>query len=168
MKTVAEGQLKGYSMNKTDLNKKLVDGLTEMGATEEQINFVDELTKPKAGGSGADVNDYTAFDGDGDVTHVFCTYHKKWEPVADEEGEPVFKENEKSKNGYARECTVGLGAWREQAKVFKSTKDGVIKDLLDGEIENDSAKELLAAAEVARAEHSEREDGLGEAEKPVA
>ena len=100
-------------------------------------------------------------------THVFCTYHKTWEPVLDADGKEMFKENEKSKNGLARECNEGLAAWREQAKVFKTTKDGVIKDLLEGEIDNETAKSLLADAEAARGEHTEREDGLGETEKPT-
>jgi len=154
-------------MTKTELNKQLVEGLQGLGANEEQIAFVDELTKPKAGG-GADVNDYTVFNEDGSPEYIFCTYHKKWEPVTDEDGEELFKANEKSKNGYTRECTEGLSAWREQAKVFKSTKDGVIKDLLEGEIDNDTAKSLIADAETARAVHTDREDGLGEDEKPAA
>lgn len=153
-------------MNKTELNKALIDGLTEMGATEEQIAFVDELTKPKAGGGASDVNDYTVFDSDGNVTHIFCTYHKKWEPIEDAEGEAVFKENEKSKNGYARTCNEGEAAWKSQAKTFKTTKDGIVKDLLEGEIDNETAKSLIADAEAVRAEHIEREDGLGSDEKP--
>ena len=156
-------------MNKTELNKALVDGLKDLGANEAQIEFVDGLTKPKAGGSGVDVNDYTVFAEDGTTpTHVFCTYHKKWEPTEDEDGEATFKENPKSKNGLTRECNDGLAAWKEQSKVFKSTKDGVIKDLLEGEIDNETAKSLLADAEAARSIHTEREDGLGEDEKPAA
>ena len=67
-------------MNKTELNKALVDGLVKLGASEEAVAFVDGLTKPKIGGGTSDVADYTVFDGE-TPTHIFCTYHKKWEPT---------------------------------------------------------------------------------------
>ena len=161
-------------MNKTELNKALVDGLTEMGASDEAIAFVDGLTKPKVGGGTSDVADYTVFDTEGNATHVFCTYHKKWEPVskleANEDGDeldvPLFKANPKSKNGLFRACNIGESSWKEQAKVFKATKDAVISDLLEGEIDNDAAKELIATAEAERAVHVEREEGLGEDDRP--
>jgi len=164
-------------MNKTELNKALVDGLTDLGASPEAIDFVDGLTKPKAGGGSSDVADYTAFNEAGDVTHVFCTYHKKWEPVStietdEETGEEVevalFKENPKAKNGLARECNEGLSVWKEQAKVYKSTKDAVIADLLEGAVDNETAKGLIAEADAARAEHADRVDGLGTEERPEA
>ena len=153
-------------MTKTELNKALVEGLANLGASDEAISFVDGLTKPKVGGGSSDVNEYTVFNEEGTPTHIFCTYHKTWEPVEDEEGNPLFKTNDKAKNGFVRECIDGTTAWREQAKVYKSTKDSVISDLLDGEIDNDSAKELIADAEAARSVHTAREDGLGESEKP--
>lgn len=157
---------KGYNMNKTELNKALVAGLIDLGASDEAVSFVDRLTKPKLGGGSSDVNEYTVFGEDGVPTHVFCTYHKKWEPVEDAEGEALFKANEKSKNGFLRTCNEGEASWKEQAKVFKATKDAVISDLLEGEIDNDSAKELIAAAETDRAVHSDREDELGTDDKP--
>jgi len=163
-------------MNKTELNKALVDGLTELDATQEQIDFVDGLTKPKVGGGSSDMADYTAVDEAGAVTHIHCTYHKKWEPVSktvtNEDGEEIeeslFKENPKAKNGFARECNDGTASWREQAKVYKSTKDAIIADLLEGAISNEEAKDLIADADAERAVHVEREDGLGEDDKPEA
>ena len=153
-------------MTKTEMNKALIAGLTERGVSEEAIEFVNSLTKPKVGGGSSDVNDYTVFDEEGNPTYIFCTYHKKWEPVTDENGENLFKTNDKSKNGFARECNDGLAAWREQAKVYKATKDAAISDLLEGVIDNEEAKEIIAGAEAERAEHTDREDGLGEDEKP--
>ncbi len=163
-------------MTKTALNKALVDGLIELGATEEQVAFVDGLTKPKVGGGSSDMADYTVADADGVVTYIHCTYHKKWEPVSkvvtNEDGEEVeellFKANPKAKNGYTRECNDGTASWREQAKVYKATKDAIISDLLEGAISNDDAKSLIADADAERAVHVEREDGLGDDERPEA
>ncbi len=164
-------------MNKTELNKALIAGLTDLGASQEAIDFVDGLTKPKVGGGSSDVADYTVFNEAEEVTHVFCTYHKKWEPVSalvmdEETGEEIeealFKENPKAKNGLARECNEGLSTWKEQAKVYKSTKDAIISDLLEGAVDNETAKGLIAEADAARAEHPERLDGLGSDERPEA
>ncbi len=120
--------------------------------------------------------EYTVSAEDGTVTHIHCTYHKKWEPVSavitNEDGEEVeeslFKENPKAKNGFARECNEGTASWREQAKVYKSTKDAIIADLLEGAISNEDAKGLIADADADRAVHVERADGLGEDERPEA
>ena len=163
-------------MNKTELNKALIEGLTNLGASDEAIAFVDGLTKPKVGGGSSDVEDYTVFDSEGNPAYIFCTYHKKWEPVTkivvdeetgEEEEVNLFKVNEKAKNGFSRECNDGLKTWKEQAKVYKATKDAIISDLLEGTVSNEDAKELIAAADAARADHPAREDGLGEDEKPV-
>lgn len=150
------------------MNEQVVALCTEHEASEELTAALNELTKPKVGGGSADVNDYTVFGEDEAVTHIFCTYHKKWEPLLDEAGEPLFKANDKVKNGYERECTEATASWRAESKVFKATKDGAIQDLLDGNIGNDEAKAIIAGAEEARAVHSDREDGLGVEEKPEA
>ncbi len=155
-----------YIMTKTELNKALIAGLIELGVSQDAVDFADGLTKPKVGGGSSDVNDYTVFDEEGNPTFIFCTYHKRWEPVQDAEGENLFKVNEKSKNGFTRECNDGLAAWREQSKVYKATKDAAINDLLEGAITNEEAKELIATADADRALHTDREDGLGSEDKP--
>jgi len=155
-------------MTKKELNEQVITLCTQHEASEELTAALNELTKPKVGGGSADVNDYTVFDTDGNVTHVYCTYHKQWEPVADEAGEMLFKTNDKVKNGFDRECTEATASWRAESKVFKATKDGAIQDLLDGNISNDEAKDIIAQAEEARSVHTPREDGLGTDEKPEA
>ncbi len=161
-------------MTKKKLNETIVELCVAHKASDELTAALNELTKPKVGGS-SDVNDYTVFNGE-DVEFIFCTYHKKWEPVSteveDEDGEisevPLFKANTKSKNGYERACNEALSQWRDQAKTFKVTNDAVVKDLLEGEIDNVEAKALIADAEAARSVHVARADGLGEDEKPEA
>ncbi len=143
-------------------------------APQALTDALGELTKPKVGGS-SDVNDYTVFDAEGNATHIFCTYHKLWEPITaveeDEDGDEIdvnlFKINDKTKNGFERECLEGTASWREQSKVFKTTNDAVVSDLLEGAIDNVKAKALLADAAAARAVHTPRTDKLGNAEKPA-
>jgi len=160
-------------MTKQKLHETVLALCVQHKANKPLTDALSELTKPKVGGS-SDVNDYTVFDTDGNVTHIFCTYHKLWEPVIgvreDEDGEdiefPLFKINEKTKNGYERECTEGTTSWREQTKVFKTTNDSVIADMLEGAINNVKAKGLIADATAARAIHIGRADKLGDTEKP--
>ena len=159
-------------MTKKKMNETIVELCVAHKASAELTAALDELTKPKVGGS-SDVNDYTVFDGE-DVAYIFCTYHKKWEPISseveDEDGEVIevalFKANTKSKNGYERACNEALSQWREQAKVFKSTNEAVVADLLEGAIDNIEAKSLIADAETARAVHVPRVDALGTDDKP--
>jgi len=153
-------------MTKKELNVAILAGLTELNATPEQLAFVDGLTKPKIGGGSSNVNDYTVYDEDGTVTHIFCVYHKKWEPVVNEDGEELVKPNDKIKNGYTRECIEASTAWKEQTRTYKATKDGIMLDLLEGEVSPEDSKKLLATAETARAVHTDRSDGLGTDDKP--
>ena len=77
-------------MTKQKLHETVLALCVEHKANKPLTDALSELTKPKVGGS-SDVNDYTVFDTDGNVTHIFCTYHKLWEPVIgvreDEDGE---------------------------------------------------------------------------------
>ncbi len=145
---------------------ELVVGLIEGNVTDEVMAQVVEALKPKAGGK-ANVGDYTAYAEDGTtITDVFCTIHKKWEPVENDEGEANFREDAKSKNGLQRYCIEGAKQWTAAAKAHKASKDGIMADLLEGEIDNIQAKELLDIADAERKEPFAREDGVGEDEKP--
>ncbi len=161
-------------MTKKKLHESVLELCVTHKASKVLTDALSALTIPKVGGS-SDVNDYTVFDKDGNVTHIFCTYHKKWEPVVtveeDEDGDEIdvnlFKINDKTKNGFERECLEGTASWREQSKVFKTTNDAVVADLLEGEIDNVKAKALLADAAASRAVHIPRTDKLGIADKPA-
>jgi len=161
-------------MTKQKLHEEVLALCTTHKAPAKLVEALSELTKPKVGGS-SDVADYTVFNSDGVITHIFCTYHKMWEPVStivlNEDDEEVsvslFKENDKTKNGFERECIEGTTSWREQTKVFKTTNDAVVADMLEGAIDNVKAKELITIATEARAIHTPRADNLGSAERPA-
>ena len=151
-------------MTKKKLNETVLELCKQHKAPADLTTALDELTKPKVGGS-SNVEDYTVFDGE-DVAYIFCAYHKKWEPVANEDGEALFKENAKSKNGFERSCIEGDKQWKAQAKVFNTSKAAIMQDVLDEEKTGSEAKEEIAALEEARQIHTPREDGLGTEERP--
>jgi len=134
--------------------------------SEEVLAKVSDILKPKVGGGKSTPEDYTVFDAEGNPVYIFCTVHKKWEPLVDDEGELLFKEDKNSKNGYRRYCIAGDKQWQARAKAFKATKEAVMGDLLEGEITNDEAKKLIEEAEAERAEPFTREDNLGYDERP--
>lgn len=155
-------------MTKTKLHETVLGLCAEFKATEALTNALSELTKPKVGGS-SNIEDYTVLDGD-TTTHIFCAYHKQWEPVVveDEDGEieELFKTSDKAKNGYERSCIQGDKQWKEQAKVYKASKDAVYVDLLDENVDAAGAKAAIASLDAARATHTPREDGIGSDDKP--
>ena len=152
-------------MTKKKLHETVLELCETHNAPEALTAALSDLTKPKVGGS-SNVEDYTCFDTDGNVEFVFCTYHKRWEPVTDTEGNPVFKANEKSKNGFERSCIVGGKQWAEQAKVFNTSKAAIMTDVLDEVMTGAEAKDAIAELETARQTHLDREDGLGLVDKP--
>ncbi len=161
-------------MTKKKLHETVLELCSEYKANKALTDALSELTKPKVGGS-SNVEDYTCLDADGNVTAIFCAYHKRWEPVTTivetEDGDTeisLFKASEKSKNGFERSCIEGDKQWKEQAKVYKASKDAIMTDLLDANIDAENAKAAIASLEAARAIHTPRVDGIGSEESPCA
>jgi len=173
-------------MTKAKLHEEVLSLCNTHNASKKLTEALSELTKPKVGGS-SDVNDYTAFNEDGSVAAIFCTYHKQWEPVsavrtvdaveADEEAGTeaveayeedfnLFVEDTKSKNGFRRYCDAGDKQWKEAAKLFKTSKEAIVTDILDGEMSGADGKSALEKLQEARDIHTPRVDGLGEDNKP--
>jgi len=164
-------------MTKKKLHETVLALCTEHNASAKLTDALDALTKPKVGGGSSNVEDYTCFDADGKAAFIFCTYHKKWEPVnaiveTEVDGEIVeeeitlFKANPKAKNGFDRECVEGLKQWKEQAKVFNTSKSAIMADVLDEVITGAAGKEAIAALDADRQIHTVRADGLGSDSKP--
>lgn len=151
-------------MTKTKLHETIMALCEEHNVSEKFKSAIDELTKPKAGG-GSDVTDYTVFDAEDNPVYIFCAYHKKWEPV-ENDGELLFKANDKVKNGYDRSCIVGDKQWRDSTKEFNASKKAIVDDLLSEELTGSEASEMIAKLEEDRRNHSVREDGIGTEERP--
>ncbi len=154
-------------MNKKELYSAIIELNKGYELPEGYEAALSALTIPGVGG-GKDVTDYTVFNEEDEVTYIFCKLHQKWEPVADEEGEPLFREDAKGKNGYRRECMESDASYKEIAKALKASEKSIMTDLLDGEITSEDAKAALAELGDVRSQIPARADGLGTDEKPEA
>jgi len=86
-------------------------------------------------------------DADGNVTHVFCYYHKVWEEVtADNYG----KKASNKATGLNTMCKVGLNQWTKQQREAKKAKDALLAKVASGEIPAEQLTAELEAIEAAR------------------
>ena len=67
----------------------------------------------------------------GNVTHVFCYYHKVWEDVT------IFEYGSKvnSTTGLNTMCKIGVNYWTKQQRVYKQSKADLLDQLANGESE---------------------------------
>lgn len=86
-------------------------------------------------------------DDDGNVTHIYCYYHKQWEAVDTElqDGIPYGKKASSS-TGYNTMCKEGTSNWTKQNRTYKKTKELLLERVAAGE-EVDINAELAAAAQ---------------------
>lgn len=128
-------------MNKTQQWEAIKAILTNGKVSKKVQAELEELLAPKSGGG-------TIYppkvDKDGNITELYCTWHKEYEPVE------KFKKSPKAKSGYHYECTDAEAEWKKYVsainKLKKETADTVNK-ILDGEIDVKEAKELKDANE---------------------
>ena len=122
-----------------------------------------ELTAAKAGGGGRSSSN-VRLDDKGEVTHVFCYYHKMWEAVAACE----YGAKASSPTKLNNMCKEGVAAWTKQQRTAKTAKDELLGLVGKGEVEPKDIQALMDKIEKARAKVIPREDGHGEAEKAAA
>lgn len=84
-------------------------------------------------------------DKDGNVTHVFCYYHKEWEEVA----LIPYGNKKSSASGLNSMCKEGVKQWTKQQKVLKEleatyneTNTTIMSDLLNDMIDREEAMRL--------------------------
>ncbi len=83
---------------------------------------------------------------EGEVTHVYCYYHKQWESV----DECEYGTKKSSASGLNSMCKVGYNQWSKQQRDFKKAKEQLLQDVADGEIEAVELKAMLEELEVQR------------------
>lgn len=85
-------------------------------------------------------------DEEGNVTHVYCYYHKEWEDVS------VIPYGNKynTASGLNTMCKQGVNQWTKQQRVYKSTIAQIGSDLMEGKITTEQALELRTRAEAAK------------------
>jgi hypothetical protein len=84
-------------------------------------------------------------DDDGNVTHVFCYYHKEWEDVS----EVDFGKKASSATGLASMCKQGVSQWTKQQRAKKDAESLLLTKLSDGTLSIDklaSAQQEIADA----------------------
>lgn len=69
-------------------------------------------------------------DDDGNVTHVFCYYHKEWEEVS----EVPYGKKASSATGLASMCKEGVRHWTKQQRTKKLEESKLLELLNDGSL----------------------------------
>lgn len=116
-----------------------------------------ELMERKSAG-GADGKTFILND-EGQVTHIFCYYHKKWESV--ELCEYGTKTN--STTGLNTMCKEGVKAWNAQQKEIKSLDQVLLQEVVEGKLEPTKiADEKVARIASIKSTITPREDGIGD------
>jgi len=124
-------------MNKTQQWEAVLEILSQHKTTKKIEAALADILKPKSSGHSSEFP--PKVDKDGNITELYCQWHKEYEPV---EG---FRKSPKSKSGYHYECNVALKDWAEYGKMIKakeSETQDILAKLLDGEIEQTEAKTL--------------------------
>lgn len=96
----------------------ILDAVREMCSSSQTVNFKK--------------------DAEGNVTEVFCYYHKVWESVSEHE---YGKKASNKATGLNTMCKVGVNAWTKEQRAKSKTRDELLDQLAKGEI---TADELIA------------------------
>lgn len=70
-------------------------------------------------------------DDEGNVTHVYCYYHKVWEDVSQVE---YGKKASNKATGLNTMCKVGLNQWSKQQRVAQKEKNELLEKMAKGEV----------------------------------
>lgn len=81
-------------------------------------------------------------DDKGNITHIFCYYHKEWESVS------LYGPKQSSHSGFNTMCKVGVNQWTKQQSDFKKSKDEVLTRVMKGELKPENLQEELKKLEV--------------------
>lgn len=82
-------------------------------------------------------------DEDGNVTHVFCYYHKEWEDVTECE----YGNKANTATGLTSMCKVGISQWNKQQKEKKKSQANLINQLANGELSIEDLPEAQSQIE---------------------
>ena len=105
------------------------------------IQEIKALCEAKKGGSDGKTFEK---DADGNVTKVYCWYHKQWEDVAEVE----YGNKKGTATGLNTMCKQGVSSWTKQQRIAKQARDEVLTRVASGEELN--VQDELDAIEVTR------------------
>ena len=78
-------------------------------------------------------------DDEGNVTHVFCYYHKEWEAVA----EVPYGNKASTAHGLNTMCKQGVSHWTKQQRIMKAEKSKLLDEVADGSREASDVPQAL-------------------------
>lgn len=85
-------------------------------------------------------------DEEGEVTHIFCYYHKEWEDIS----LIPYGNKKSSSTGFNTMCKQGVSRWSKQQRIAKQATSTLLDKLSSGEITIDDLQEHKDAIEEAR------------------
>ena len=135
---------------------------TKIKKVSAVLDDVIALTEAKSGGGGRASNTVHR-DDEGNVTHIFCYYHKKWEAVDKVE----YGKKASSPTGYSNMCKEGTAAWTKQQRDSKKAKDELLAQVGAGEVDPKDIQKRMDTIEKARGKVVPREDGHGSDDSPA-
>ena len=98
-------------------------------------------------------------DAEGNITHIFCWYHKMWEPLE------LFGAKSSHYTGYNPMCKVGVNQWTKQQRLAKAESAEILTKVATGIIAPEDIQAEQAKIEARRNEIHPRPDGIGESEE---
>lgn len=125
------------------------------------LEDVIKLTEAKVGGGGRAASTVLR-NAAGEVTHIFCYYHKKWEDITKAE----YGKKASSNTGYNNMCKEGVAAWTKQQRDAKSAKDELLQKVGEGEVKPGDIQARMDKIEKGRSKIIPREDGHGTDDAP--
>ena len=96
------------------------------------------------------------FDELGNVTHVFCYYHKVWESLEECE----YGSKASSKHNINNMCKIGVNQWTQQQKEYTTLKAQATTKILDGSLDPSDLQEYLDNLETQKNRVESREEYL--------
>lgn len=148
-------------MTTPNVKKAFVELYTILEANQNKkvSTIMAELLEVMTAKSGGGSNGVTfRKDEEGNVTHVFCYYHKKWEAIS--ECEYGAKKN--TATGLNTMCKEGVSNWTKQQRAYKVGKEKLLESLASGAITTEDLPTKLEELEEAKDVIVPREDGHGE------
>jgi len=94
-------------------------------------------------------------DDDGNVTHVYCYYHKQWEDVTVAE----YGAKKSTATGLNTMCKEGVSQWTKAQKAKKDAKAKLLEDVAKGLVEVSEVATKMTEIDAQAAEIIPRKDG---------
>lgn len=127
------------------------------------LDAVREMCSAKSGGGASGGSTYIK-DANGQVTHVFCYYHQKWEDVSAVE----YGAKASSATGLNNMCKEGVSEWTKAVREAKKASEELLTKVASGEVAPTDIPAEQEKIELIRKTIKPREDGHGLDEAPTA